>query len=86
MKKLFLFAICLALLAGCGTKQTLNHNFNTQVNEAAPYPDVFFAVISDLHVYSAELGSSGAAFEKVMLSDRKLLLDSIDLLDFAITE
>jgi UDP-2,3-diacylglucosamine pyrophosphatase LpxH len=48
------------------------------------YPDASFAVISDLHLYDPSLGSSGSAFEKVMNSDRKLLLDSIDLLDYAI--
>ena len=49
------------------------------------YPDVFFAVISDLHVYDhSSLGSSGAAFEEALYSDRKYLLDSIDLLDYAI--
>ena len=85
-KTIILIAICLAVLSGCGKKETLNYDFNTGTKNAPQYPDVNFAVISDIHVYTTELGSSGAAFEKVMNSDRKLLLDSIDLLDFAISE
>ena len=50
------------------------------------YPDVSFAVISDIHAYNSSLGSSGAAFQRTMDSEQKLLLDSEDLLDFAIKE
>ncbi|MCL2084616.1 MAG: metallophosphoesterase [Oscillospiraceae bacterium] len=49
------------------------------------YPDVSFAVMSDLHFYDASLGTSGAAFEEVLYSDRKLLVESEELLDFAIS-
>ena len=74
------------VLSGACTKNktTLHYDYNTGTGAYASYPDVSFAVISDLHVYDSPLGSSGAAFEKTMLSDRKLLLDSIDLLDYAI--
>ena len=85
-KIIILLAICLVIFGGCGKKYSLNYDFNTGTKDAPQYPDVNFAVISDIHVYTAELGSSGTAFEKVMNSDRKLLLDSIDLLDFAISE
>jgi hypothetical protein len=50
------------------------------------YPGASFAVISDIHAYDPSLGSSGAAFQKTMDSEQKLLLDSGDLLDFAIKE
>lgn len=43
-----------------------------------------FAVMSDLHFYDPALGSTGAAFEEVMGSDRKLLLESGELLNLAI--
>jgi len=86
VKIIILLAICLAVLNGCGKKYSLNYDFNTAAKDAPAYPDVSFAVISDIHVYTSELGSSGAAFDKVMNADRKLLLDSIDLLDFAIAE
>lgn len=51
---------------------------------AAAYPNVSFAVISDLHVYDRSLGVCGTAFEKALYSDRKYLLDNIELLDYAI--
>jgi predicted phosphodiesterase len=50
------------------------------------YPDAEFAVISDLHIYDPSLGSGGEAFEAAMRSDRKLLLDSIALLGYAIDD
>ena len=53
---------------------------------AAQYPDSSFAVISDIHFYDKSLGTGGAAFEEVLYSDRKLLLDSEDLLDYTIEE
>jgi len=86
IKKIIFLAVILAVFSACGKKPSLNYDFNTDTSGPARYPDVQFAVISDIHVYSKELGSTGSAFEKVMLSDRKLLLDSIDLLDFAINE
>ena len=62
--------------------------YDNYTGTAAPpaYPDANFAVLSDLHVYDLSLGTSGEAFDAVMNSDRKLLLDSIDLLDYAIED
>lgn len=48
------------------------------------YPDAKFAVISDLHYYDNSLGTTGSAFEKVLKSDRKLVTDSADLINFAV--
>jgi len=84
--KIIISIILAAVITGCEKEQKLSYDFNTDMQTPPVYPDISFAVISDIHVYNPELGSSGAAFEKVMLSDRKLLLDSIDLLDFAINE
>ena len=84
---LILCAVLLSVVIICGCakgKSSLSYNYNTETAKAAVYPDAFFAVISDIHVYDSSLGSSGSAFEKVMLSDRKLLLDSIDLLEYTI--
>jgi hypothetical protein len=67
-------------------KTVLNYEYNTQTGTPPAYPDVFFTVISDTHLYDSSLGSTGPAFEKAMFSDRKLLLDSQDLLDYAINE
>jgi len=85
-KKAILTAAVVLLCASCARETRLNYNFNTGTGKGPVYPDTFFAVISDIHVYDSSLGSSGTAFEKTMSSDRKLLLDSIDLLDYAINE
>lgn len=68
------------------SRPKLAYAFNADSTAAIAYPDTQFAVISDLHVYDPALGSEGAAFEKTMQSDRKLLLDSQDLLDYAIDQ
>jgi hypothetical protein len=89
VEKYRVFAIVVAVLAlilnaACsGNKSTLNYNYHTGTTAAIPYPDVSFAVISDAHIYDPSLGTTGAAFEKTMTSDRKLLLQSIELLDYA---
>jgi 3',5'-cyclic AMP phosphodiesterase CpdA len=51
---------------------------------APPYPDVRFAVMSDLHYHSAALGTNGAAFLNCATNGRKLLLETPELLDAAI--
>ncbi|MCL2184576.1 MAG: metallophosphoesterase [Treponema sp.] len=86
LKTLTPIFVILVIFCSCGNKHSLNYDYNTDKRAPQKYPDVRFAVISDIHVYIQELGSTGSAFEKVMLSDRKLLLDSIDLLDFGINE
>ncbi len=44
------------------------------------YPNTHFAVITDIHYYSAELGNTGYAFEEYINNDRKLLLLSKDIM------
>ncbi len=63
----------------------LNYELNAdEGSRAVAYPDADFAVISDLHVYDPLLGTTGAAFETAMSLDRKLLRESVELLDYAI--
>jgi predicted MPP superfamily phosphohydrolase len=86
-----LAAVLLAAVAmtfSCAKEKTtkLTYQYNTQTLPPPAYPEVSFSVISDTHLYDPSLGSSGAAFEITMNSDRKLLLDSQDLLDYAINE
>jgi len=50
------------------------------------YPDAGFAVISDLHFYDTSLGYEGAAFEKELSLDRKMLAESEELLDYMIKD
>jgi len=57
---------------------------NFSADKLAVYPDTSFAVLSDIHYYDTALGTSGAAFEQTMNSDRKLLKQSAELLDRAI--
>ncbi|MCL1896398.1 MAG: metallophosphoesterase [Clostridiales bacterium] len=64
----------------------INYDYYAGQGQAAAYPDAGFAVISDLHFYDTSLGTEGAAFDEVLYSDRKLLLDSEALLDYAIDE
>jgi calcineurin-like phosphoesterase family protein len=51
-----------------------------------PYPELKLAVISDTHYYNRSLGDSGPAFEAYMLTDRKLLKESVELIELAIDE
>ena len=48
------------------------------------YPNARFAVISDLHFYDTSLGCEGSAFENEMDLDRKMLIESEELLDYTI--
>jgi predicted MPP superfamily phosphohydrolase len=50
------------------------------------YPDLKFAVISDTHYYDRSLGDSGPAFEAYLLTDRKLVKESTELIELAIDE
>lgn len=68
------------------SRPKLDYIYNTDTEVKAQYPDVKFAVMSDIHTYDESLGTSGAAFDAVMYSDRKLLLDTKDLIDLAIGE
>jgi hypothetical protein len=53
---------------------------------APDYPDLKIAIMSDPHFYDRSLGDSGPAFEAYLLSDRKLLKESSELIDLAIDE
>jgi len=64
----------------------IQYTLYTGEAQAAPYPDARFAVISDLHFYDVSLGVTGAAFEEELYGDRKLLVESEELLDFAVEE
>jgi len=68
------------------SRPKLDYNYGTYSGAAAAYPDARIAVISDLHIYDESLGTTGSAFEETMHSDRKLLLDSETLLDYAIED
>lgn len=50
------------------------------------YPDLKFAIISDPHFYDRSLGDCGPAFEAYLLTDRKLLKESAELIELAVNE
>lgn len=56
------------------------------LNKAVKYPDVRFAVLSDLHYYDSALGTEGSAFEACLQSDRKLLKESSTLIGLAVNK
>jgi 3',5'-cyclic AMP phosphodiesterase CpdA len=83
--KKMLFLVGVVMICACTKDDVkLRYEYNREDGTACPYPDVSFAIISDVHLYQPSLGSSGPAFERTLNSDRKLLLDSVDLLDYAI--
>ena len=83
LKAFLAVVIALNCICCAKDKHVIRYDYNNGNTAVHPYPNMSFAVISDLHIYDPSLGVSGAAFEKTMNSDRKLLLDSIDLLDYA---
>lgn len=55
--------------------------------QAAPaFPAVRFAIFSDPHYFDPALGTTGSAFEAYLNNDRKLLRESPELLQAAITD
>ena len=80
--KIILIAVIVLVCACAANRTQTQYELNPDAGPGSPYPDVSFAVISDLHVYDHSLGITGAAFEKAMSSDRKLLPESIELLEY----
>jgi len=86
-------SICLviitSLLACAAPKQTFEYESNAalrqQLAQAPAYPETGLVVISDLHIYDTSLGTTGKAFEDYLNKDRKLLKESPEILDSAIS-
>lgn len=53
-------------------------------NEKAVYPNTSFVIFSDTHLYKKTFGTNGKAFEHYIENDRKLLVQSEDILKAAI--
>lgn len=80
---------CKILISGyINSLPKLKYTFgdSTTSSKSASYPDTKFAVISDNHYYDDSLGTSGTAFTACYNSDRKLIKNSAELLDFGINE
>lgn len=52
--------------------------------EAPAYPQTSFIVFSDPHVFATTLGTEGKAFQAYLAQDRKLLKESVEILESAI--
>ena len=74
------------LLTACEVSGTVAVYELTSGTEVQPQPDdLKVAVISDDHLYDADvLGSTGAAFEAYLAADRKMLVESEVILDAAL--
>jgi 3',5'-cyclic AMP phosphodiesterase CpdA len=84
--------ICLVLILGvaaCAPKQAFKYDsdpaLRTLLQKSPDYPQTSFITMSDLHVYDTSLGTTGAAFDSYLLNDRKLLRESLEILNTAIT-
>ncbi|MCL2266475.1 MAG: metallophosphoesterase [Treponema sp.] len=86
--KFVFFGVLLFVLisGGCASVKIYRDNFNPERIEGPPYPDVSFAVMTDLHIWHPSLGSpSDPAYQRATRNDGKLLQESIELLDNAIS-
>lgn len=70
-----------ALLTGCAGVRSPS---GPVIASPPAYPEVMFAVLSDIHVYDSNLGTTGAAFQKYLEEDRKLLVESEEILRAAL--
>ncbi len=91
MKTLCMLLFVILLLAGCATEKIIlremNPDLELALRERLPsYPRARVVVFSDPHIYDTSLGISGSAFEEYLLDDRKLLVESEEILAQAVEE
>jgi 3',5'-cyclic AMP phosphodiesterase CpdA len=86
---LCLLFLCAISLFACSTpKNSTPQTFLYQTDKAVQvlltirpdYPDTRFAVVSDLHFYDKSLGTGGKAFQEYLDGDRKLLVQSEEII------
>lgn len=78
--------LVLVLAYSCTTLVPRSPDAEVRSLLASPVPDypvARFAVLSDTHVFPAELGYSGKAFEAYLAGDRKLLKESTEIMEEA---
>jgi len=83
---LFLWAL---VYTGCGG-HTFQYQKDSKIralhDEKPVYPSAKFIVLSDTHFYDTSLGDSGKAFQNVLTHDRKLLLESQEIMEEAVRQ
>jgi 3',5'-cyclic AMP phosphodiesterase CpdA len=81
--------VLIASLAGCAPRQGFifqpDKSLSVVLEKAPAYPEAAMVVMSDLHLYDTSLGTTGKAFEAYITADRKLLRESSELLDTAVS-
>ncbi len=80
MKKILLFMLILFLFSCSKNVYKLNLD-KSEKAKIINFPKAKFAIISDLHYYDKALGVDGKAFLDYLEDDRKLLVESEEILD-----
>ena len=79
------FALYKVIAGYISTLPKYTYSYGDVIGEnMVAYPDTSFTVLSDIHYYDTSLGTTGAAFEKCLASDRKLLKQSAELASLAV--
>ncbi|HEO71358.1 MAG TPA: metallophosphoesterase, partial [Candidatus Hydrogenedentes bacterium] len=83
--RICVLGVLLAAVTGCPRPFAFRYlndpTIESLISQAPPvYPPTRFAVASDIHLYDADLGIEGAAFEDYLAHDRKMLAESEEIL------
>ena len=91
MTRIIYLALCVLLIpavTACSAQQPLKYEtdpaLHALLDKPAAYPQVNFAVMTDLHTYDPGLGTEGKAFENYVAGDYKLTKESAEILQTAI--
>ena len=91
MTRLIYLVLCILLIpavTACAPQQPLKYEMEPALQallDSPPaYPQVNFAVMTDLHTYNPDLGTDGKAFENYVAGDYKLTKESAEILQTAI--
>ncbi len=94
MQKLLLI-LCINIIFCACSRHTLptfsyesDSTLKSSIEEKTPpiYPHAHFAVLSDTHIYDTSLGTEGEAFGKYLNNDRKMLVQSVEILESALSD
>lgn len=79
--------LLLLIFSACGDarfRYQTDPTISAIVEKDTVYPRAAFVVLSDIHYYSTALGTQGDAFGRDLQKDRKLLVESAELLNAAV--
>jgi 3',5'-cyclic AMP phosphodiesterase CpdA len=81
---LFSSALILIFVNSCTNFE--DGNVKPSSYQIPKYPDLKFYCLSDIHLYDPNLGTAGFAFSRYLAQDRKLLKESMNIMDSAVSE